>query len=187
MPLFLLLTACAPHLYTDGEVIPWEAPTNEWGVGEVPSDLEAEGFVVGEVVVEFRLPDQFGEEVSLWQFYGKVVILDISTLWCAPCQELAAEVEATYAEYESQGFEYITILPEDLEYEVPDTEELNLWVDQFGLTRPVLADIEAWAEVLVPAGGYPRLLLIGRDMRVLNPEIIPPTDARIREVVEEAL
>jgi thiol-disulfide isomerase/thioredoxin len=182
-----LLTACAPSLYTDGEVMPWEAPSNDWGVGEVPSDLEAEGFGVGEVVTEFRLPDQFGEEVSLWQFYGKVVILDISTLWCAPCQDLAEEVEATYEQYASQEFEYITILPEDLEYEVPDTAELNQWVDAFGLTRPVLADDQAWAEVLVPAGGYPRLLLIGRDMRVLDPEIFPATDARIREVVEEAL
>jgi thiol-disulfide isomerase/thioredoxin len=116
-----------------------------------------------------------------------LVIIDISTLWCSPCQDLAMEVEDTYEAYASQGFEYITVLPEDLEYEVPDTAELNQWVDAFGLTRPVLADDQAWAEVLVPAGGYPRILLIGRDMRVLNPEIIPPTDARIREVVEAAL
>ena len=138
-------------------------------------------------MTEFRLPDQFAEEVSLWQFYGKLVLVDISTLWCAPCQELAAEAQATFEAYEDQQFEYVTVLPEDLEYEVPDTGELNQWADAFGLTRPVLADDQAWAEVLVPAGGYPRLLLIGRDMRVLDGEIFPATDARIREVVEAAL
>ena len=97
------------------------------------------------------------------------------------------QAEATYEDYASQGFEYITVLPEDLDYEVPDTAELNQWADAFGLSRPVLADEQAWAEVLVPAGGYPRLLLIGRDMRVLDPEIFPATDARIREVVAAAL
>ena len=184
----LLLQACSPpHLYTDGEDVPWEAPSNQWYVGDVPVDLEEQGFAVGEVPRDFLVPDQFGDSVSLWQFYGQLVLVDISTLWCAPCQDLAEEAEETYQEYRGAGFVYVTLLPEDLEYEVPSQEDLMLWVDRFELTAPVLADDMAWAEPLVPSGGFPRLILIGRDMRVIDPEIYPITDARIRELVDAHL
>lgn len=184
----LLLQACpAPHLTSKGGDEPWEAPDNSWFVGDVPEDLVGEGFGVGEVALDFRVPDQFGAQVSLWQFFGQVVLVDISTLWCAPCQDLAEDAEETWQDFRGEGFVYVTLLPEDLEYEVPSQEDLMLWVDSFELTAPVLADDVGWAEPLVPSGGFPRLILIGRDMRVLDPEIYPISDARIRELVEANL
>ncbi len=184
----LLLQAClAAHLYSDGTEEPWGAPSNSWFVGDVPTDLEGEGFGVGEVALDFLVPDQFDESVSLWQFYGQLILVDISTLWCAPCQDLAEDAEETYQDFKGQGFVYLTLLPEDLEYEVPSQDDLMLWVDRFELTAPVLADDMAWAEPLVPSGGFPRLILIGRDMRVIDPEIYPITDARIRDLVEANL
>ena len=65
------------------------------GNREDARDLAQEGFREGQVIPDMRLMDQYGDEVSAWQFYGMVIALDFSTEWCAPCQELAKEVAAS--------------------------------------------------------------------------------------------
>ena len=87
--------------------------------------------------------------------------MDISTIWCAPCQEIAADAEETYQHYKDDGLVYITILPENLENENPTVEDLNMWVDAFGLTTPVLADPDKeYTYEAVNDGSYPKILII---------------------------
>jgi peroxiredoxin len=190
-PLLALLLACTPHLYspvdTAGGEWSWEAPENSWPTDSPPQGLEEEGWHVGDVVPDFRLMDQFGAEVSLWQFYGKVIVLDHSTYWCAVCQTLAADTEETWHAFADEGFMYITLLSQDNDGEVPDTEVLTSWADYFGITAPVLSDDAGIADLVVGADGFPRLQLIGRDMRVINDQIVPTSDAQIRAEVEAAL
>ena len=64
---FLSFVGCTPHLKSDQEVISgenWEAPVNDWSVNDPPSTLVAEGFSVGDVPYDFRLIDQYGDEVK---------------------------------------------------------------------------------------------------------------------------
>ena len=76
----LLATGCVPELTSPAgtvlEVSDYTAPENSWPMGEAPpASLAAEGFGSGQVVPDMRLMDQYGDEVSLWQFYGLVVAL----------------------------------------------------------------------------------------------------------------
>src|SRR5688500_8285864 len=109
--LFLSMTAgCVPRLYTpESELVlaDWEPPENSWETGAPAADLVGEGYAVGDVVPDFRLLDQHGDEVSLWQFYGSVVLLDVSTIWCGPCQDLAWDTEATWTDFRDEGFVYL--------------------------------------------------------------------------------
>ena len=190
-PLLASLMACTPHLYsppdTGDDEWSWEAPENTWTLGEPPSGLEGEGWHVGDVVPDFRLLDQHGAEVSLWQFYGQVIVLDHSTYWCSVCQTLALDVEETWHAYASDGFIYITLLSQDNEGEEPSQDVLNEWADYFGITAPVVADDAGIADTVVGAEGFPRLQLVGRDMRMINDQIVPTTDAQIRTEIEAAL
>ena len=191
VPIFALLVACAPKLYSppdtgNGEWS-WEAPVNSWPMGEPPQGLEGQGWYAGDVVPDFRLMDQNGEEVSLWQFYGKVIVLDHSTFWCAVCQTLAADVDETWQHFGADDFMYITLLSEDNEGDLPDLEVLQTWADYFAITAPVVADDAGIAAQVVGADGFPRLQLIGRDMRMINDQIVPTDDAQIRTEVEAAL
>ena len=43
-----------------------------------------------------RKGDQKGDEVELYQFYGKVVVLDLFAEWCATCQYQAASGKGNY-------------------------------------------------------------------------------------------
>jgi peroxiredoxin len=191
VPIIALLLACTPHLYSPEDTgngdWSWEPPENTWSMSEPPQGLEGDGWHAGDVVPDFRLIDQHGDEVSLWQFYGQVIVLDHSTYWCAVCQTLAQDVDHTWLEYADQGFMYLTLLSQDNDGEVPSVEILQQWADYFGISAPVLADDAGIADTVVGAEGFPRLQLIGRDMRMINDQIVPTTDAQIRSEVEAAL
>ena len=138
--ILLLALACAPQLYSaEGTV--WQAPENNWpATDQLPEEFKGEGFSVGQVVPELVAIDQNGDEFSLWQFYGQVVILDISTMWCAPCQDLAEEVDETWKHYQDNDLMYLTVLPQNLDGEPPTVPQLNFWTDSFGITAPVVSD-----------------------------------------------
>lgn len=174
--LLLALMGCTPHLH--GEVAgPWEAPENTWAIGQPPADLQAEGWAEGQVVPDLRAVDQFGDEVSLWQFHGQVVLLDVSALWCINCGPIASGIEGIYDALGARGFQPLTLITEDLRGDVPETGELNEgWTQPYGITTPVTADVHGAAADITPDGLYPRFRLIDRDGRVLDAGIQPYAD-----------
>jgi thiol-disulfide isomerase/thioredoxin len=189
LALLVATPVCVPVLETPNGPDDWEwdPPENSWFLDAPPEGLVSEGFHPGDVIPDFRLVDQFGDEVSLWQFHTRLIVVDISTMWCGPCRELARGAEETYQAYADQGLIYMTVLPEDLDGESPDVEDLNLWVDEYDLTIPVVSDPEGgWSGPLVPNENYPVVLVVDRDLQVYD-NVNPPTDANIRAAVEELL
>lgn len=181
----LFSVGCVPRLY--GDVAEWEAPENGWPASEPPADLVGGGWSVGDVAPDFRLVDQFGDTVSLWQFHGQVVLLDVSTMWCAPCQQLAEHTEETWQHYRDRGFLYVTVLQEDVQGGPPGLEGVQTWADTFGITAPVLEDGEkVGTEGAVRQGILPAVLIIGRDLRV-QARVNPVTDEAVRKAIEAAL
>jgi len=190
---------CVPRLYTDdagGEGEPWAAPENRWPVGAPPEGLEGEGLEPGDVAVDVRGPDQFGDLTSLWQFHGRWILVDISTMWCSPCQDLAKGTEEVQREFESRGFTYLTLLHENVDNEPPSVDDLKYWatVPSFGdgpydlITAPIVADPRgrSGSASAVRANTYPVVLLVGPDLRVVE-RVEPPTEERVIEVLEERL
>lgn len=197
MLLTLLAVGCVPVLTspdngldtaTDTTDCTWEGPKNTWHSAAPPSCLEGEGFEEGEILPDMRLLDQHGNTVSLWQFYGDLIVLDFSTMWCAPCAVLAEGVDETWEEFESEGFMYLTVLSQDVYSNVPDVDDLNQWADDHSITAPVLSDDGTYTDEVIPPGeSFPRVMLIGRDMSVLVEEITPAEDATVRSTVQSAL
>ena len=59
-------------------------PPNSWwhaDTGDVPPGLQGTGFDNGDIAHNFTLMDQNGDQVELYQFYGKVIVLDVFTYW----------------------------------------------------------------------------------------------------------
>lgn len=184
-----LAAGCTPHLVSLEEEVSglnWESPSNSWGSSVPPSSLVGEGFSVGQVPYDFRLVDQHGEEVALWQFYGSVILLDISTMWCGPCQQIAQEVTETWEDYRDDGFIYLTVLPEDLEGGSVEANDLTDWAESFQIEAPVLADNSGYGYEVEPNRVWPVMMIIDRKMTVAV-ERIPPVDTAIRSAIEAAL
>ncbi|MCO4743481.1 MAG: TlpA family protein disulfide reductase [Proteobacteria bacterium] len=187
--LLLFVAGCVPELTgTAVEPYVWEAQTNTWENNEPPAELVGDGFYVGEVPDDFRLLDQHGDTVSLWQFYGSVVIVDISTMWCAPCRALAETTEEVQNEYAKDGVVYVTILAENVENEPPSHEDLNSWADAYGIvSSPVVADPEGeWSSASVQNGNYPVLLVLDREL-VVQERVNPPDDPALKAALDRVL
>lgn len=188
--LLALLTGCVPVLVSpedSGAASCWMEAENQWISHTPNADLKGQGFGLGQVPPDMCMLDQNGQQVSLWQFYGEVILLDISAEWCAPCQELAEGVDETWKEFEADGFVYLTLLTEDQFSEPPNQEVLQKWASDFGITAPVLSDTENYKQQLVPDGAYPRLILINRNMEIIIDKVNPATDEVIHQAVQDAL
>jgi hypothetical protein len=79
------------------------------------------------------------------------------------------------------------MLPEDSEGGPMDLEDTLEWVERHDIVAPILADDQGYSYDIVPNQIWPRVLVIGRDMRVTNDEVLPAEDAAIRAAIEAAL
>jgi thiol-disulfide isomerase/thioredoxin len=195
-PILLVGTACvrtelvSPSRGSCSE----ETASNRWPQfegteGEVPLVTET-GWGQGQVPPDFQLVDQFGEPVCLWQMIGNHVVLDSSTLWCEPCKQIASTVACQAETYDD--LVYMTFIVQDTQSQPAELEHAQLWSDAFGLgdgtLTPVLADGGEVVTSQFPGnGGFPTLVLLDPELRVVLAGSSEETDREIREALDEAL
>lgn len=128
---------------------------------------------IGDHPCDFTLKNQNGEEVSLYDFYGQPIILDLSTMWCGYCQVAASEVQNVKDSYSESNLEYITVLVDNLQGEAPTVEDADEWSQIFGIiSAPVLAGSRDVVDTTTEAGwlitGWPTFYFITDEMVVHN-------------------
>jgi len=114
---------------------------------------------LGRIAADFTAVNQAGQPVSLYSYFGKVVLFDFSAEWCGPCRAEAEKAEALYQQYKAKGFEMLTILCD------PGSE--LAWASQYGLTFPVLDDT-AWNifNIFDEQGYIPLNIILDRNMNI---------------------
>lgn len=103
---------------------------------------------IGKDYIDFTLPDQDGEEVSLSDLAGKgVLLIDFWASWCGPCRNANPGVVALYNEFNEKGFEVFGVsLDRDKEEWLKAIEEDGLvWTQVWdaGETSSVSSDLYA--------------------------------------------
>ncbi|HCP48271.1 MAG TPA: hypothetical protein DIU15_19690 [Deltaproteobacteria bacterium] len=149
-------------------------PENSWwhaDSDDVPADLAGTGWRTGDIAHDFILSDQHGDEVQLYQFYGKVIVLDVFAQWCPPCQENAPHGEDLWLEGNGDVI-VLAATQQDYESNPPDNSDLNAWADTYSLTHPVLADPAMTQDSFVVTG-YPTYVVIDQEMNVVNDDLWP--------------
>ena len=134
-----------------------------------PITWEDCGGMPGDHPCNFTFTDQDGNSWTLYEHYGKAIMLDFSTMWCGYCRVSAGEVQALQDKYGPDGFLWVTILIEDTAGGDVTLDEIQLWAETYGIeTSPVLMGdrsiIDVSAEDGYPVTSWPMFILVDRDM-----------------------
>lgn len=85
---------------------------------------------------ELELLDTGGSPVSLVNYRGQVVLVNLWATWCPPCKEEMPALESFYRKYKDDGFVIVAINDGD------PTPDVLQFVQDYGLTFPVWLDPE---------------------------------------------
>ena len=98
---------------------------------------------------------------------------------------MAPTLEAWFETYEDDGLMVISLMAEDLDSGDVSVEELNAWVDTYGLTHPVVSD-PGWriSDRLQQTGSYalPVTHLVGPGVVLLRRDT-DLTEAMVRQAL----
>jgi peroxiredoxin len=112
---------------------------------------------LGAPLGNFSLTDLSGKTVQLSDFAGRPVLINAWATWCPPCQVEMPALNATYQKYRSQGFVILAINAGET------AAQASAFVQQYGLTFPVLLDSDEHLMDLMHINDFPTSILVGRD------------------------
>ncbi len=111
---------------------------------------------VNQPAPELTLFDLDGNEVSLKDFRGEVILVNNWATWCPPCREEMPEFKAYYDKYKDQGFQVVAIEAGEPEAEVRD------FVEGAGLDFVILLDPENKSLITFQQNSLPNSFVIDR-------------------------
>ena len=138
-----------------------EAPISITDV-QVEENLDQRKSAVGYLAPDFSLRNLKGNYENLDSYRGQVVVLNFWATWCAPCRVEMPFFEKLYRRYRSEG---MTVLAVTLDKNAGP--KIKSFVDEYGLSFPVLLDEKGEGERLYPSMTIPFTYVIDREGRVV--------------------
>jgi len=121
-----------------------------------PTLTPAPAAVVGAPAPDFTLTDIAGNDVTLSQLKGQVVLINFWATWCGPCRVEMPAIQRRYEAFKDRGF---TVLAVD--FDEPLTE-VSAFARSLNLTFTVLLDPGGVVNDLYHMRGYPSSFIVDR-------------------------
>jgi peroxiredoxin len=147
------------------------------GCSQLPAVFSQTAPVEGSRAPDFQLQTLDGQRVRLSELRGQVVLINFWATWCAPCR---LEMPAIQDRYERGGFEVLAV-------DFDESPELvQAFVNELGLSFPVLLDPGADIQKLYQVRGYPTSFFIDTEgiIRIIQIGIMTEEelDANLQEL-----
>ena len=133
---------------------------------------------------DFTLETMGGETVKLSDLRGQAVVVNLWATWCPPCKAEMPALQKVYEEYKSRGLVILAINSTAQD----DVQAIPAFIAEYGLTFPVLLDVNNEAGRLYQLRSLPSTFFIRRDGTISEVVIGGPmAEALLRTRVEEIL
>jgi peroxiredoxin len=122
----------------------------------------------GRAAPNFTLPGIDGKMVSLSEYRGHVVLVNIWATWCSPCVDEMPSMERLYQELKDENFEIVAISIDEM-----GAEAVAPFMKKNNLSFAALLDPEGTIKSLYQATGVPESFIIDKQ-GILIEKIIGP-------------
>jgi thiol-disulfide isomerase/thioredoxin len=147
-------------------------------------DSESRPKIDGSTILALALPDLSGREQSLWQWKGKVVVVNFWATWCEPCREEMPRFIKLQEEYGLQGLQFVGIA-------IDQPEKVQRFASDIHLNYPTLLGGYGAIELSKAAGNrygaLPFTVVLDRAGTVVYTQLGPVKDAQLRSMLPQLL
>ena len=134
----------------------------------------------GQPAVSFTFPDINGKEVSLSDFKGKYVYVDLWATWCGPCNAEIPSLKKLEEEFQGRNIYFVSISCDKSQ----DEWEKFVRERQMGGIQLHMRGNNKYMEEL-GNNGIPRFLLIDREGNFIDANMSRPSDPRTLKILQE--
>lgn len=130
-----------------------------------------------------QAPD--GKEISLKDFYGKVIYIDVWATWCGPCRKEIPKFAELVERFKGNNkVEFISISVD---------EDEDAWKELIATDKPAWPQYRLTPEqnkkfsTAMGITGIPRFILIGSDGKLIAPDAARPSSENIDAIINAAI
>lgn len=132
---------------------------------------------------DFTLRSNQDSNLRLADMRGEVVMINFWATWCGPCRQEMPLLEKLYTKYQPAGFRVLAINIEK------DSEKADQFIEDIGVTYPVLYDNESIVSKLYEVEAMPSTIFIDREgrFRYLHRGYKPGDEENYRRVIQSLI
>ena len=150
----------------------WDKATRVKATSSVKNTQQAEAKIDGKPAPEFKFKDLDGNDVTLAQYKGTVVLVDFWATWCEPCYVEIPWLIEMQQKYAAKGFTVLGVsMDEDGKSAVVPflaKERFNVNGQKLPMNYPIVLGSDEIADKFGGLLGYPTGFLISRDGKVVK-------------------
>lgn len=141
-------------------------------------------FKPGTPAINFTYPDVAGKQVSLSDFKGKMVFVDVWATWCGPCVKEIPYLKALEKELHGKDIVFMSVSI-DVVADKAKWEKF-IAVEQLGGVQ-LLAN--GWSKIVkdYKIGGIPRFMLFDKNGNIIDVDAPRPSDPKLKTIINEWL
>ena len=128
---------------------------------------------------DFSLPTLTGEEQSLASEKGKVVIINFWASWCNPCNIEAPHLQSYYEKHQAD----VEILAVNVTAK-DNKAAAQKFVDQYGLTFPILLDQTGDVSTMYGAFTIPTTIILNRNGEIKQEIAGPLEEDQLEQLIQ---
>ena len=128
---------------------------------------------------DFTLTDLHGKAWALKDLRGQVVLVNIWATWCPPCRSEMPDLESIYKRFKKDGLIVLAISDEE-------AGKVKQFVDEYGLSYPILLDSDKSVHKQYTIEGLPRSFVYDRDGKLIAQAIDMRTKKQFLDMLELA-
>lgn len=136
------------------------------------------------VLFGVALPDATGQEQSLGQWKGKVVVVNFWATWCTPCRDEMPEFVKVQRELGGRGLQFVGIA-------IDQPDKVQEFSAEIGLNYPALIGgygaMELSKALGNRLGALPFTVVVDRSGRVVHTQLGPLREPSLRAIINQLL